>query len=313
MERDTRLSLLVGAFVLAALAAFGLAVLSLSARQGLWTGNYELVGHFKNVQGLIAGAPVRLAGKDVGIVKSVDFEPVESGRAPVRVALQIDESIQDRIRSDSVARIGTIGLLGDKYVLIEMGSREGAVLQAGEEVPTLNPANFGDVISTGTQTLDNVATLAANVNAVVEDFQRAMGGARLAQSADALASIVSEVEQGEGLLHTLIYEPFEAKGFQSIADSLQVLEEMVREIRHGEGILHSLIYDRPTEQGIVLETIEAGARLNSILGKIDRGEGTLGLLLSDPTVYEDLKRLLRGAERSILVRSLIELSAGSAR
>ena len=55
----------------------------------------------------------------------------------------------------------------------------------------------------------------------------------------------------------------------------------------------------------MLETLEAGARLNSILAKIDRGEGTLGLMLNDPTLYEELKILVGGANRSRVVRSMI--------
>jgi phospholipid/cholesterol/gamma-HCH transport system substrate-binding protein len=38
---------------------------------------------------------------------------------------------------------------------------------------------------------------------------------------------------------------------------------------------------------------------------VRRGEGTLGALLEDPTVYEDLSALLRGANRSLILRSLI--------
>ncbi len=73
-------------------------------------------------------------------------------------------------------------------------------------------------------------------------------------------------------------------------------------------MLHTLIYDAPSEQDIVLEAIEARERLNSILAKVDRGEGTFGLLLNDPTLYDDLKRLVGGAERSAVVRTLIRMS-----
>jgi phospholipid/cholesterol/gamma-HCH transport system substrate-binding protein len=59
----------------------------------------------------------------------------------------------------------------------------------------------------------------------------------------------------------------------------------------------------------VLQTLEAGARLNSILAKIDRGEGTFGLMLNDPTLYEDLKLLIEGANRSAVVRTMIHLMA----
>ncbi len=57
----------------------------------------------------------------------------------------------------------------------------------------------------------------------------------------------------------------------------------------------------------MIEVFEAGARLNSILAKIDRGEGTLGLMLNDPTLYEELKLLVGGANRSTVVRSLIDM------
>jgi phospholipid/cholesterol/gamma-HCH transport system substrate-binding protein len=70
-----------------------------------------------------------------------------------------------------------------------------------------------------------------------------------------------------------------------------------------------MIYDSPTEQDIVLQALQAGARLNSILGKIDRGEGTFGLILNDPTLYEELTLLVGGANRSRVVRALINLTA----
>jgi phospholipid/cholesterol/gamma-HCH transport system substrate-binding protein len=41
------------------------------------------------------------------------------------------------------------------------------------------------------------------------------------------------------------------------------------------------------------------------VAKVRRGEGTLGALVEDPTLYEDLSALLRGANRSTLLRSLI--------
>jgi phospholipid/cholesterol/gamma-HCH transport system substrate-binding protein len=63
----------------------------------------------------------------------------------------------------------------------------------------------------------------------------------------------------------------------------------------------------------VLEDIKAAAAgikavaadLQVVTTRLRLGEGTLGALLEDPTVYEDLSALLRGANRSVLLRSLI--------
>ena len=150
----------------------------------------------------------------------------------------------------------------------------------------------------GTQALDSIATLAANLNLVVEGFGKEGGGESLASSVGAFRSIVSQIQDGNGLLHSLIYDDYAGGGVESIERSLARLENILREIDQGDGILHSLIYDAPTEQDLVIEALEAGARLNSILAKIDRGDGTLGLIVNDPTLYEDLKLLVGGANRS---------------
>ena len=85
------------------------------------------------------------------------------------------------------------------------------------------------------------------------------------------------------------------------------LDGILEELEHGDGLLHSLVYDEPAEQDVLLQALQASARLNSILTKMDRGEGTLGLLLNDPTLYEELKILVGGAGRSTLVRGMIDM------
>jgi phospholipid/cholesterol/gamma-HCH transport system substrate-binding protein len=249
-------------------------------------------------------------GKDVGTVEFVTFAPLEGERPPVRVVLRVDASVQDRIRSDSLTSIGTIGLLGDKYVEISMGTISGSVLQEGDEVASISPVDLNVAVVRGTQAIDNIATLTENVNRVVEEFGESMGGRKMAESFTAMSEMVQEIQQGEGLLHSLIYDSYEGGGVESIEHSLAILEGILDEVAEGSGVLHTLIYQPTVEQDVVMEALEAGARMNSILEKIDSGEGTLGLLLNDPTLYEDLKLLLGGAQRSLVVRSLIRLSTG---
>lgn len=309
MERDRRLSLVVGTFVVGILAVFAAVVLSLSAERGFWKPRYQLLAYFQNVQGLIAGAPVRLAGKDVGMVESVSFVPLGGTRPPIRVTLQIDRSAQERIRSDSLATIGTIGLLGDKYVEISMGTAKGVVLSEGGELPARTPLDLTDVLAKGTTALDHIVDLTANVNQVVEDFGKRMGGGRIAESVAAVTDLVTEIQEGDGLLHSLIYDRYEGAGVESIERSLAALADILEQVRHGPGVLHTLAYEPAQGQGEgILGAIQAGARLNQILVKVDEGQGTLGLLVNDPTLYEDLKLLVGGAQRSLLVRSLIKIA-----
>jgi phospholipid/cholesterol/gamma-HCH transport system substrate-binding protein len=307
MDRDRRLSLTVGGFALVALASLLVAILSLSAQQGIFRARYRLVAYFDNVQGLVSGAAVRLAGTPVGQVESVDLSLRPGGDPAVKVMLQIDDRVRQRIRGDSVAQITTIGLLGDQIVEISIGTSRNAVLTDGSEVQTLDPFDLNVMVSKGGVALDAIESLASNLNATLEEFRQEAGGRKLAESLSAFSEIISEVQEGEGTLHTLIYEPYEGGAVASAESALASLEGILGEVEHGDGLLHSLVYDAPAEQDLLLQVLEAGARLNSILAKVDRGEGTMGLLLNDPTLYEELKILVGGAGRSTLVRSMIDM------
>jgi phospholipid/cholesterol/gamma-HCH transport system substrate-binding protein len=312
MDERRRLSLIVGGFLLVALAVGAFALLSLGTSAGLLVPRYRLITYFEDVQGLVAGAPVRLAGKDVGQVEHVTFSSLDDQRPPVRVVLQLDRSVQDRVRSDSVASIGTIGLLGDKYVAVAMGTSAGRVLEDEDELASVSPIDLSMAVVRGTEAIDNVASLAENLNRVVGSFHEAMGGQRLAdatasaaRAADDLAGVVREVREGKGLLHSLIYDEYAGSEGASLSRSLVRLQQILDEIATGDGLLHELVYTPASEQELMREIERASARLASALEKVDEGQGTLGLLINDPTLYYDLKALAGGTRRSWLLRSLV--------
>lgn len=307
MERDGRLALVVGGFLIVVAVAFASLILSLTSERGIFVTYYRLEARFENVQGLLPGAPVWLAGKDVGRIETIEFEPIGAD-VPVRVTLAVDRAVQSHIRADSVASIGTIGVLGDSYMEISVGSAEARMLAHGDEIRATSPVNLNLAVAKGTRAIDNVATLAENLNAVVERFGAEGGGQRAAAALGAAGDLLIRIQDGPGLLHSLIYDEYEGKGVQSIEHSLTLLESILLEIQEGEGILHTLIFDRPRDQDVVMQAVAAGARLNGILEKVDRGEGTLGLLVNDPSVYEALQQLLGGARRSFVLRSMVRLA-----
>jgi phospholipid/cholesterol/gamma-HCH transport system substrate-binding protein len=307
MQAERRLSLVVGAFVVLCLGVGAAVILSLTAQGGFFAPRYTLIAHFENVLGLQPNAPVWLAGKEVGRVESIRFGAL-GGRHPLVVELRIDSEVQDLIRADSTASVGTIGVLGDSYIELSLGTLQAEQLRDGDEIRALTPVGLGMLINKAGGALDGIGQLADDIGATVGKFNEGGGAERAAAALTAFSEMTLEVQDGEGLLHSLIYDSYEGGGIESIERSLANLEHILHEVRTGDGILHELIYTETTEQDLVIEVLEAGARLNSILGKIDRGEGSFGLLLNDPTLYEDLKILVGGAQRSSVVRSLIRMA-----
>ena len=266
------------------------------------------------MQGLQGGAPIWLAGKEIGRVEEIRFDP-DDRSVPVLAVLALDESVRELVRADSVASIGTIGVLGDSYIELSVGSAGEPVLADGDSVRTLTPVNMNQAMAKATAAADSIRELSENLNSAVEAFTQADGGAKLSGAVDDVATAVKAatdaivaVRDGKGLLHRLIYDDFGVEGIQSLERSLASMESVMNEVANGQGILHTLIYEKPQDQDVVNQVMAAGARLNSILSKIDQGEGTIGLLVNDPALYEDMQLLIGGAQRSLLIRSMVRMA-----
>jgi phospholipid/cholesterol/gamma-HCH transport system substrate-binding protein len=309
MDRERKLQFVVGGFVVSCAVLFAVAVLMLSSQRRAWVPVYELVTYFDDVQGLTQGAPVMLSGKDVGVVREVRFTAIGSELPSVTVRLQIERSVQDRIREDSVSRIDTFGLLGDKYVEISMGGPDAVPLGDGAVLKNQNPFNVNTMMTRGSTALENFTELATSLNQVVDNFDRSRGGQKLADTIGAFGSIAEEVQDGDGILHELVYGSSADSALEGLRSSAESMDTILKEVREGDGVLHGLIYEEAGGKTTVTNIAESSAHLNSILAKVDAGEGTIGLLLTDPTLYEDMKRLLGSAERSRALRYLIRKAA----
>ena len=318
MDERGRLSFVVGLFVLAALGVGAFALWNLGASRGLLAERYRLTTYFEDVQGLVSGGSVRLAGKEVGTIESVAFAEPKAGRPPVRVVLQLSSEVQSLVRDDSVAGIGTVGLLGDKYVSLSIGTSAGKPLRNGEEIASVSPLDLNMAVVRGTEAIDNIATLAQNLNKVVSDFDKGTGGEKLAASAAALSEIVKEIQSGDGMLHTLVYEPYQGSALADAEASFASVRGVLEQVQKGDGILHGLIYEPIGDRGVIEDALsaaasveKAGTRLESVLAKVDDGEGTLGLLVNDPTAYADLKAVLGGAKGNRVLQWMIQRAAES--
>src|SRR5881409_2479275 len=121
-QRELAVKFRVGVFVLIALAAFLGMVYALGARARLFEARYTIHADFTEVGGLIEGATVRLSGVQIGRVVGVNLAGQPGGK--VRIDMSITKKYADRIRKDSIARIDTQGLLGDKIVEITVGTAQ---------------------------------------------------------------------------------------------------------------------------------------------------------------------------------------------
>lgn len=98
----------------------------------------ELRVYFQNAHGLRAGAPVRLAGVEVGTITRVRARP-EMQVAPAEVTMRLRTPYELNIPNDSTVSLDTAGVLGDTFAEINVLGASGAPVKNGgvlKEKPT---------------------------------------------------------------------------------------------------------------------------------------------------------------------------------
>ncbi|HEU5194797.1 MAG TPA: MlaD family protein [Methylomirabilota bacterium] len=280
-ERGRKLR--VGVFVLVGVAAFLSLIYALGARARLFEPRFTVHAEFTEVGGLVEGATVRLAGVQIGRVSGVNLPPEPGGK--VRIDMTIAKRYGNRVRKDSVARIETQGLLGDRIIEITVGSAQAPPVGPDEVLASREPFDFTKVMSESAGVVKNVSALAEslqktaetlNQSGLIEEAAATVKSAR--KITDQVGRVVHEVERGKGLAHALVYdEPVALRKLDRLVASTQAL---VERIERGEGAAGVLTSEQSTVAA--RRFVAAMDRLSRVVEQPSAEDGVLPALLFDP-------------------------------
>jgi phospholipid/cholesterol/gamma-HCH transport system substrate-binding protein len=171
----------VGLFVLVAAALLVGTVLSVAGTFS--RGNIPHRSYFKFAGGLEAGAAVRYGGMKAGSVQRVKVDPDDSTR--IEVDFNVGHEIP--LKTDSVAKIASLGPLGDNYVELTTGTRQAPLAPPGSVIRSSESMSFSDlgdmvgdlkpmvqqVLQKLNQRLDELQVTVARTNDLLSDENRA--------------------------------------------------------------------------------------------------------------------------------------------
>jgi phospholipid/cholesterol/gamma-HCH transport system substrate-binding protein len=149
----------VGVVVASAAVLFLVALVFVGGVNLLRKKKAEYTSYFKFAGGLEPGSLVRFGGFKVGTVKSTALDPEDTTR--IRIVLQVDEGTP--VRTNSMARISSLGFLGENYLEISAGTRDAAPLPPGSEIPSVEIVQLADVFN-------NVNNITVNATKLVNDL-----------------------------------------------------------------------------------------------------------------------------------------------
>jgi len=122
-----------------------------------------------------------------------------------------------------------------------------------------------------------------------------------------LEALLREVRTGDGTAHALIYGDEGATALRELGAAAGQLAGLIEDAKKSpNGAVHQLVYG--DARGMFADLGSAAENLKTITATVAKGDGTVGGLISDPTVYEDLREVLGNVKRNRILRALVRLS-----
>jgi phospholipid/cholesterol/gamma-HCH transport system substrate-binding protein len=270
----------IGVLTIVALGITALLIFSLSGSRGFFWNRYYLKTRFTNVAGLAPGSPVRVAGQEVGSVTSLEFAGEQ-----VDVLFDLNKRVRGLVTTSSVARLGSVSLLGEGAVDISPSTTGTPIPEYGYVTAAKPPAQFSDLTEQASQGIDEINKLAHDIRSGRGTVGKLMTDERLYtelhQFVVSANDLATGLRQGRGTLGKLLNDP---RAAQALEASLQNIEETTRQINAGQGSLGRLLKDDAFANSLSAAT----ANMRELTDKINRGDGTVGRLVTDRALYDRL-------------------------
>jgi phospholipid/cholesterol/gamma-HCH transport system substrate-binding protein len=296
--RERRTSLRAGAFVLGSILAVAAVLLVLGNAHRLFERHTSYVVYFDDVDGLMVDSPVRLGGLNVGAVQSITFSK-DLKDTRVQVQVKVSNEFTSRIRRDSVARVASRGLLGDKTVDLSLGSDAAAVMGEGDELTPGAGNDIGSVLKAGTEVVDNVVGISTELRKAITVYTSPEVTDDLKGSLAALHDILQQVRAGDGALHAVIYDAKTGadvralvanatRAAQHFDAAISTVDAMLEQVHTGDGAGHALLYG-PEGKAALVSLTSAASELGGLIHdvKASRSSAVHALLLGDSKAMVD--------------------------
>lgn len=271
----------IGIFATLALVALAFFILRIEDFNPFAPEGKRLVAVFDSVAGLDDKSSVRVAGVRVGRVDGIGLE---DRRAQVGILLEQPLGLTEGTR----ARIANLGMLGDKYVEIIPGPEGAPELPEGAVIPGTTPPTFDDA-------MQQLSEIGSSIQGITEGFAGEGGGESLGRLISNLEATTAEIRELVAANRAQVDSTI--RNFESVSSTLAAeLPILTAQARALVEQIQTVIAENRTQLAGSMENFEAlstdlrsSARdLETISGRLARGEGTLGKLLTSEEAHDEL-------------------------
>ena len=301
MKVTNKQKIRLGIFVILSVATLIYALYLIGKKQNIFGSTYYISAVFKNVNGLKLGNNVRFSGINVGTVRNIEM--INDSTICVKMALE--ETILQHIKTNSLATIGSDGLVGSMVVNIIPGRGIADKLQPGDTLGSSKKVSTTDMMSTLSVTNQNAAELSKQLLEITSTINEGKG---------TLGLLVHDEEMGADLKATVSNLKSASKDVSEVVNEIQ---KVITAINYEESLIHVLIKDSVAAGQFrnIMSNLEKSSNdinlvisnLNDVILNVKEGEGTLNYMVNDTILVNDINETIQNVkEGSVLLNENLE-------
>lgn len=290
MAKTTMENLRLGIFVVLGTALLVLAAYLIGNRQNMFGQTFTISAVFSNANGLQKGNNVRFSGINVGTVRNMEMV----NDTTIRVYMVIDENMQQHIKKDAVATIGSDGLVGSMILNILPGNGTGDVIVAGDELQSYTRIATQDMLSTLNTTNENAAILTSDLLKVTQAMTKGKG---------TLGMLLNDTLMAMDLMRTITNLKNASRNANHTIQKLNTTLDQVDFEKSAAGVLLSDSLNGLKIQNVLtnleLSSTEITAttqNLNNMIREIKEGKGAIDYLANDTILVNSLDQTMKNIE-----------------
>jgi phospholipid/cholesterol/gamma-HCH transport system substrate-binding protein len=286
----------VGGMMLVALTVLAVAIYKLGQSANLFSKRYELIAYLENANGLRVGGPVFVAGQFAGTIKAIDFLPVDNDTTRnLKVRIAVDQDLQDQVRSDSKAKVRTLGLLGDKVIDISIGTPRFSPLRAGDTIAVAPSLDYEAVLTQAAGAVNDMVALTHDMKKLTGNLLEGQGTVgqlmtnrglydQMVRTLGRANLMLARFENPNGSVGRLLNDPTLYNRFVAVVNST---DSLVLALNDKNGTIGKLLRD----DTLYTHIVNMAAAGDSVMKLLSNGNGLAGRMMTDPALYDRLNKL----------------------
>jgi len=292
MNKETIHRIRLGIFVVTAIVMLIVGMYFIGNNQNMFGSTFNVYSTFHDVNGLQPGNNVRYSGIDVGTVKSIEIKNDTS----VHVEMVIEIKMKNFIRKNSLATIGTDGLMGNKLVNITPGTMDAPLINEGDEFPSEESVNTEAMLRTLEFTNQNIGFVSANLKEITENINKSRG---------TLYTVLMDTTLANKFHTTITHIESISRHLTEITGDLS---SITGDVKKGKGLVGAILKDTSMTNDlktIMTEIKKSSEQFSSLtnevgqmVNRLDKGNGTISKLLNDSSMANDLKQSITNIQTS---------------